>query len=125
MKRIVFVVLAACGGSDDPCEGVTGPCIGLSSGASYEEIQTALLEVPSGGTVAFGAGTFELPIDLSLDVDAVTIQGAGMDRSTLSFAKQTTGAQGMLVTADDFRIHDIALEDAPGDALKVLGARGV
>ena len=125
MKRFAFVVLAACGGSEDPCEGVSGECLALSSGASYDEIQTALIEVSSGGTVAFGAGTFELPIDLSLDVDGVTIKGAGMNRTTLSFAKQTTGAQGMLVTANDFAIHDIAFEDAPGDALKILGARDV
>ena len=126
MRRFALVaVLAACGGSEDPCEGVTGACIALSSGASYDEIQTALIEVPSGGTVAFGAGTFRLDTDLSLDVDDVTIKGAGMDATTLSFAKQTTGAQGMLVTADAFTIHDLAFEDAAGDALKVLGARGV
>lgn len=128
MKRFAIVILlAACGdnGAIDPCTGATGPCIGLSAGASYDEIQTALIEVPSGGTVAFGEGMFELDRDLSLDVDGVTIQGAGMDKTTLSFAKQETGAQGMLVTANDFLIHDIALEDAAGDALKVLGATGV
>lgn len=125
MKRFIFIVLAACGGSEDPCEGVTGECIALSSGASYDEIQTALIEVQTGGTVAFGEGTYRLDTDLSLDVDGVTIKGAGMNATTLSFAKQTTGAQGMLVTANDFAIHDIGLEDAPGDALKILGVRGV
>lgn len=124
MKRLL-VLLAACGGSEDPCEGVTGECIALSSGASYDEIQTALITVSTGGTVAFGSGTFRLDRDLSLDVDGVTIKGAGMDATTLSFAKQTTGAQGMLVTANDFLVRDIAFEDAPGDALKILGARGV
>lgn len=125
MRRFVFVLLVACGGSDDPCEGVTGTCIPLTSGASYDEIQTALIEVPSGGTVAFGSGKFELDVDLSLDVDGVTLKGAGMDRTRLSFAHQTTGAQGLLVTANDFTVHDLAFEDTPGDSLKVLGARGV
>ena len=86
-------------------------------------MQTALIEVPSGGTVAFGDGTFSFEVDLSLDVDGVTIRGAGMDATTLSFADQTTGAQGMLVTANDFTIDDLAFEDTRGDALKVLGAR--
>jgi parallel beta-helix repeat protein len=120
---LVLLGLGAC--SDDPCEGVSGTCIALSSGASAEEVQTALIEVPPGGTVAFGAGTFEFEVDLSLDVDGVTIKGAGMDETTLSFAKQATGAQGMLVTANDFTIHDIGFEDSRGDALKVLGADGV
>ena len=30
-----------------------------------------------------------------------------------------------MVTGDDFTIHDIAIEDTPGDALKVVGADGV
>src|SRR5205085_207252 len=126
MKRLVLVLLAACGGgSSDPCEGVSGACVAVASGAGYDEIQTALIEVPTGGTVAFAAGTYHIDSDLSLDVDGVTIKGAGMDRSILSFKHQTNGGQGMLVTANDFVIHDIALEDAPGDALKLLGAKNV
>jgi parallel beta-helix repeat protein len=120
---LLSFLVAAC--SDDPCEGVSGKCIGLSSGASAEEVQTALIEIEEGGTVAFGAGTFSFETDLSLDVDNVTIRGAGENKTTLSFAKQVVGAQGMLVTSNGFTIHDIAFEDAPGDALKILGADGV
>jgi parallel beta-helix repeat protein len=122
---ILLVLLGACGSSEDPCERVTGPCIGLSEGASAEEVQTALIEIEPGGTVAFGRGTFSFEGDLSLDVDGVTIRGAGRDATTLSFANQTAGPQGMLVTANAFTIEDIAFEDSPGDALKVLGADGV
>jgi parallel beta-helix repeat protein len=120
---LAFALLGAC--SDDPCADVTGVCVGLSSGASAEEVQTALIEVPSGGTVAFGSGKFSFEGDLSLDVDGVTIRGAGRDETTLSFAKQVTGPQGMLVTANAFTIEDIGFEDSPGDALKILGAEGV
>ncbi|HEY5925364.1 MAG TPA: parallel beta-helix domain-containing protein [Kofleriaceae bacterium] len=88
-------------------------------------MQTALIEIESGGTVAFGEGTFNLRTDLSLDVDNVTIKGAGMDDTTLSFKGQTSGAQGILVTANNFLIHDIGIEDTKGDALKILGADGV
>jgi parallel beta-helix repeat protein len=125
MRRLgLFLVLVA-GCSADPCEGVEGTCIGLAEGASDTDVQTALIEIASGGTVAFGAGTFTLRTDLSLDVDGVTIKGAGMDATTLSFKGQTSGAQGILVTADDFHIHDIGIEDTRGDALKVLGSDGV
>jgi parallel beta-helix repeat protein len=112
-------------GEDDPCEGVSGTCIALTSGASGTEVQEAFIEVESGGTIAFGEGTFSFTSDLSLDVDGVTIKGAGMDATVLSFKKQTTGAQGILVTGDDFVIHDIAIEDAAGDALKIFGTTGV
>ncbi|MGN6103617.1 MAG: parallel beta-helix domain-containing protein, partial [Kofleriaceae bacterium] len=122
---MALLPFGACGGDDDPCEGVSGTCIALHAGASDEEVQTALIEVPSGGTVAFGAGKFSFESDLSLDVDNVTIRGAGMNKTTLSFANQTVGAQGMLVTGNQFTIHDIAFEDSPGDGLKVLGTTGV
>ncbi|HEX5059022.1 MAG TPA: parallel beta-helix domain-containing protein [Kofleriaceae bacterium] len=88
-------------------------------------MQTALIEIESGGTVAFGAGTFNVRTDLSLDVDNVTIKGAGMDATTLSFKSQTSGAQGLLVTSDAVTIHDIGIEDTRGDALKVLGSTDV
>jgi len=128
-----FLVIASLGwatvgagcAADDPCAGVDGECIGLSAGASYDEVQTALIEIPEGGTIAFGAGTFSFEVDLSLDVDGVTVLGQGKDRTILSFADQTVGPQGMLVTADRFAIHDLAFEDSPGDALKLLGSHGV
>ena len=125
MRRLALLVLLVAGCSDDPCGSVQGACIGISEGASDTDVQTALIEIESGGTVAFGAGTFHLRTDLSLDVDNVTITGAGMDETTLSFKGQTSGAQGLLVTSNGFAIHDIGIEDTRGDALKVLGADGV
>lgn len=118
------LLVAACG-EDDPCEGVNGTCIALVEGATATEVQEAFIEVESGGTIAFGEGTFRFKTDLSLDVDGVTIKGAGMSSTILSFKEQTTGAQGILVTGDDFTIRDIAIEDAAGDALKILGSTGV
>ena len=56
---------------------------------------------------------------LSLSVPGVTVRGAGMDRSILSFSGQLQGAEGLLVTADDFVIEDLAIENTIGDALKI------
>lgn len=120
------LALAACGGDADPCEGVTGACVAIPEGADRTRIQEALIEAEPGTTIAFPAGRFAISgAGLSLDVDGVTIKGAGMDRTVLSFAGQTSGAQGLLVTGDDFLIHDIGLEDSPGDLLKILGANRV
>ncbi len=132
MSRTSFVLilgaaapLAACGGDADPCEGVDGTCVAIASGAGQEAVQTAFIEAETGTTIAFPAGTFHFTSDLSLDVDGVTIQGAGMDETILSFTDQTSGAQGILVTGDDFLIQDIGLEDSPGDLLKIEGSNGV
>lgn len=59
---------------------------------------------------------------LSLDVDDVTLQGAGIDQTILSFKGQTDGAQGLYVTAlHGFTMHDLAVEDTKGDGVKLLG----
>ncbi len=119
-------LVAACGGGDDPCSGVTGACVGVPAGASAADVQQALIDVPVGGTVAFGAGTFDLQTGLSLDIDGVTLQGAGMDQTILSFAHQTDGAQGLYVTAlHGFAMHDLAVEDTKGDGVKLLGTNKV
>ncbi|HSD91064.1 MAG TPA: parallel beta-helix domain-containing protein [Kofleriaceae bacterium] len=125
MRRLAILLLLISGCSDDPCEGVSGTCIGLADGASATDVQTALIKITPGGTVAFGEGTFHLQTDLSLTVDNVTIQGAGMDQTVLSFKGQTSGAQGLLVTASGFTIQDIAIEDTRGDALKIEGGTGI
>jgi parallel beta-helix repeat protein len=129
MRRLaLFALLSllwACS-SSDPCEGVSGTCIGLPDGSSPEAIQSALIDIQPGGTVAFGEGTFELRTGLSVDVDHVTIQGAGTDKTILSFTHQTDGAQGLYVTSKvGFAMHDLAVENTRGDAVKLLGTDGV
>jgi parallel beta-helix repeat protein len=42
-----------------------------------------------------------------------------MDKTILNFRNQAAGAQGLLVTASNFTIEDLALEDTKGDALKI------
>ena len=44
---------------------------------AQERIQTALLDAKPGDVVALAAGRYELSDGLSLDVDDVTVKGAG------------------------------------------------
>jgi parallel beta-helix repeat protein len=125
MTRLLLLATVLSGCTDDPCKGVTGSCIGVPTGASTQQAQKALIDVQPGETVAFGEGTFDFRSDLSLTVDNVTVVGKGMTKTILSFKHQTDGAQGLLVTANGFAIQDIAIEDTPGDALKILGGDGV
>jgi parallel beta-helix repeat protein len=48
-----------------------------------------------------------------------------MDKSILSFKGQKQGAEGLLVTASDFTIEDVAIEDTKGDALKVNEGKNI
>jgi len=88
-----------------------------------KKLQQQLLDAQPGTVIAIPAGKYALSRSLSLTGNGVTIKGAGMDSTILSFARQTAGAEGMLVTGDDFTLEDLAIEDSKGDALKINGTK--
>ena len=92
---------------------------------SQEQVQEALILAKPGDTIKLQEGLYQFEDGLSLDIDNVKIIGAGMDKTVLSFADQKSGAQGLLVTSDGVILKDFAIEDAKGDALKVIGANGI
>ena len=60
-----------------------------------------------------------------LKVDGVTIRGAGMDKSILSFKNQVQGAEGLIITANDIVLEGFAVEDTVGDAIKINGCHNL
>ncbi|MBX9861083.1 MAG: right-handed parallel beta-helix repeat-containing protein, partial [Sphingomonas sp.] len=95
---------------------------GFTIDSDFEKrLQEQLLDAKPGSVITIPAGKYALTRSLSLAADGVTIKGAGMDKSVLSFAKQNSGAEGLLVTGDDFTLEDVAIEDSKGDALKING----
>ncbi|NOX82175.1 MAG: hypothetical protein GXP06_04140 [Alphaproteobacteria bacterium] len=93
---------------------------------SYQEtLMTQLLDAQPGDIIEIPAGTFSFDRSLSLTVDGVTIRGQGMDKSILSFKDQIAGAEGLIVTASDFTIEDLAIEDTKGDALKITKGENI
>lgn len=89
---------------------------------AQERLQEALLDAKPGDVVKLGAGRFELTDGLSLDVNGVTIRGAGPKRTTLGFKGQLGSGEGLLVTSDDVVLRDFAVEDTKGDGIKSKGA---
>ena len=87
--------------------------------SAEDAIMAQLIDAQPGDVIELPEGTFSFDRGLSLTVDGVTIRGQGMDKTVLSFANQIAGAEGLLVTASDFTIEDLAIEDAKGDGLKV------
>jgi len=87
-----------------------------------EKLTEALITAQPGDVVAIGAGRFELTEGLSLDVDNVTVRGAGPDRTVLSFKGQTGSGEGLLVTSSQVVLEDFAVEDTKGDGVKSKGS---
>lgn len=89
------------------------------------QLQMQLIQAQPGDVIELPAGRFNLNRGLSLNVDGVTIRGAGMEETVLSFKGQVQGAEGLLVSASDFTIENLALEDTIGDALKVNEGKNI
>lgn len=92
---------------------------------AQEELQEALIVAKEGDTLKLAKGIYYFEDGLSLDVDNVTIEGEGMNDTILNFSKQASGAQGLLVTSNQVTLKEFSVEDAKGDAIKVIGAKGI
>lgn len=125
MKRFLLtgamaLALAACGNSDQDARDVS------SADASYQDVLLEqLIDAQPGDVIEIPAGVYHFTSSLMLTVDGVTIRGAGMDETILNFQGQLAGAEGLLVTANDFTLENLAIEDTSGDALKVNGGTNV
>lgn len=84
-----------------------------------KQLQEKLILAKTGDVIDIPSGTFEINRGLSLKVDGVTLRGAGMAKSVLTFRNQTQGAEGLIINADDIVLEDFAIEDAKGDAIKI------
>lgn len=90
-----------------------------------EQLLSALIKAKAGTVIQLAEGKYEFTGSLSLTQAGVTLEGAGMDKTILSFAKQDQGKEGLLVSAGDFTIQNLTIEDSKSDALKVVGGNNV
>lgn len=108
-------LLSACGAPES-----ASPVDEAALAPSFEdELRLALETAQPGDVITIPEGVHPMTRGLVLNTDGVTIRGAGMEASVLSFKNQVAGAEGLLVNASDFTIEDMAIEDSKGDALKV------
>jgi len=91
-------------------------------GDVQEKLQTALLDAKPGDVVQLAAGRYELTDGLSLDVDNVTIKGAGPAATVLSYKGQKGSGEGLLITSDKVTVRDLGVEDTRGDGIKSKGS---
>ncbi|MEP3050512.1 MAG: parallel beta-helix domain-containing protein [Erythrobacter sp.] len=121
MIRFTFAALALSSATMAYAETHT---IAPGEGAQ-ERLQEALILAEPGDEVVLEAGRFTLTDGLSLDVDGVTVRGAGMEQSVLDFTAQAGAGEGLLVTSDEVTLRDFALENPKGDGIKSKGADNI
>ncbi|MCJ9429850.1 right-handed parallel beta-helix repeat-containing protein [Kordiimonas sp. A6E486] len=94
----------------------------IAAGDNFEgRLQEALIMAEPGTTIEIGPGHFDMTGGLSIDVQGITLKGAGMDQTVFSYKGQTNGGEGLLVTSDGVRLEGFAIEDTPGDGIKTKG----
>jgi len=115
--------------SDDNGDGDNGRVthiIELGDGAQAD-FQETLINIQEDEVIQFEAGTYNFDNTISgIGVKNVTIIGAGINETILSFAAQTAGAQGLkLDDMDGLLLANLTIQDASGDNVKIKGCNGV
>lgn len=90
--------------------------------ASADEVEKLIeqfIMAEEGSLIEIPKGFYELKTQLILDnINNVTIKGAGMDQTVLSFRGLRTGGEGVKLVGNQLTIQDLSIEDAPGDGIK-------
>lgn len=85
-----------------------------------KDIQTKLIMAEDGAVIELPEGHYKFKGSLSLEgKHNVTIKGAGMDKTILSWAGQTEGAEGFKVeNCSNLLFSDFTIQDTKGDGIK-------
>ncbi len=121
MKRIALLAALLC--TATPLAAKTHR-VAPGEGAA-ERLQEALILAAPGDVIELGEGRFALTDGLSLDVDGVTLRGAGTEFTVLDFTNQQGAGEGLLVTSDNVTLVGFAVENPKGDGIKSKGADNI
>lgn len=87
-------------------------------------VQTALIEAQPGDVLCFDDGRYTFTDEISLSVSGVKLRGT-FGGAVFDFADQTSGANGLLVTGDDFVIEKIHVKNMAGDGMRINNTTNV
>lgn len=115
----LLLILMGCS-SDDEREGIVWNNI-------EKQLQSKLITALEGDTIRLEAGFFAFSRSLIIDGKKnITIAGAGIDKTYLSFKWQDEGAEGIRASnCEKITFQDFTIEDAKGDNIKVTDTKGI
>ena len=92
-----------------------------------KDLQSRLITTGDSSVIEIPAGNYMFTRALLLDGKKhVTIKGAGVDKTILSFAMQEEGAEGLKVSnAVNIVLEDFTIQDSKGDNIKVTDTDGI
>lgn len=97
--------------------------------ASQDEVERLIesfILAEDGDIVEIPPGFYNVKTQLILDNKKdVTIKGAGMAETVISFKELKTGGEGVKLVGQNIKIEDLSIEDAPGDGIKSQHCDGI
>lgn len=117
LTLLLFFLLLACSKSEEP----------IAWKSIEDDLQTLFIQAEDGDTIRIPAGNYMFTKPLILDgLDAVVIEGAGMEETILSFQLQESGAEGIrAANCSNLTFQHFTIQDAPGDNIKVTDTNGI
>ena len=126
VSLVAFAATLALCGCSKPAADPNARVGGLPVDTAFaKKLQGQLLDAKPGTVIEIPAGRYHLDRGLSLRVNGVTVRGAGMEQTILSFRDQVAGPEGLLAQASDFTIENLTIEDTKGDALKINSGENI
>jgi parallel beta-helix repeat protein len=126
LSLVAMAATLALGGCSKPAADASGRVGDLPVDTAFaKKLQEQLLDAKPGTVIEIPAGRYHLDRGLSLRVNGVTVRGAGMEQTILSFRDQVAGPEGLLAQASDFTIENLTIEDTKGDALKINSGENI
>lgn len=127
IKNFIFLAFLFWGcASNDKASSLQIDKLKKANEAEIEALVAKFIEAKPGETIEIPAGFYELPTQLILDnVNNVTIKGAGMYESVLSFKTLASGGEGLRVAGNSILLENFTVMDAPGDCIKTQHCEGL
>lgn len=96
------------------------------SAEQTEKVVEDFIMAEDGATIEIPAGFYEFNTQLIIDNKSnITIKGAGLKQTVLSFKNLKTGGEGVKLVGNNIAIQDLTIEDAPGDGVKAQHTDGI
>ncbi|TVP44758.1 MAG: hypothetical protein EA341_16200 [Mongoliibacter sp.] len=91
-----------------------------------DKIVEAFILAKDGDVIEIPSGFYNLKTQLILDnKNNITIKGAGMAETVLSFRELRSGGEGVKLVGNNVKIEELSIEDAPGDGIKSQHSDGI
>jgi parallel beta-helix repeat protein len=119
-------LLVSCNSSEKTSSKLDIANLKKASEADIETLLTQFIDAKDGDVIEIPEGFYDMNTQLILDsLNNITVKGAGMYKTVISFKNLSTGGEGMKIAGNNITLEDFTVMDAPGDDIKTQKCTGL